>query len=105
MYNQASVIRTMELILGMRPMTHFDAGARPLIAAFASAPNLAPYSAESPRISLQERNLANSATAARSAKLEFSDADRIDDDELNAILWRAIKGTEPPAPVRSFFVR
>ena len=103
MYNQASVIRTMELILGIRPMTHFDAGARPLIAAFAAAPNPAPYAAESPRISLQQRNLAQSATAARSAKLDFSDADRIDDDELNAILWRAIKGTEPPAPVRSFF--
>ncbi len=105
MYNQASVIRTMELILGMRPMTHFDAGARPLIGAFASTPNPAPYAAESPRISLQERNLAQSATAARSAKLDFSDADRIDDDELNAILWRAIKGTDPPAPVRSFFAR
>jgi YVTN family beta-propeller protein len=103
MYNQASVIRTMELILGIRPMTHFDAGARPLIAAFAATPNPAPYAAESPRISLQERNLAQSATAARSAKLDFSDADRIDDDELNDILWRAIKGTPPPAPVRSFF--
>ena len=105
MYNQASVIRTMELILGIRPMTHFDAAARPLIAAFAATPNPAPYAAESPRISLQERNLAQSATAARSAKLDFSDADRIDDDELNDILWRAIKGTEPPAPVRSFFAR
>ena len=30
MYNQSSILRTMELILGMRPMTHFDAGARPL---------------------------------------------------------------------------
>jgi DNA-binding beta-propeller fold protein YncE len=105
MYNQASVIRTMELILGIRPMTHFDAAARPIIAAFAATPNPAPYAAESPRTSLQERNLAQSATAARSAKLDFSDADRIDDDELNDILWRAIKGTEPPAPVRSFFAR
>jgi YVTN family beta-propeller protein len=105
MYNQMSVMRTIELILGMRPMTHFDAGARPIIAAFAATPNPAPYAAESPRISLQERNLAQSATAARSAKLDFSDADRIDDDELNDILWRAIKGTDPPAPVRSFFAR
>jgi YVTN family beta-propeller protein len=85
MYNQASVIRTMELILGMRPMTHFDAGARPLIAAFAPTPNLAPYAAESPRISLQERNLAQSAITTRSAKLDFSDA--------------------PHAPVRSSLAR
>jgi hypothetical protein len=55
-YNQTSVIRTMELILGMRPMTVFDAASRPLTAAFAPTPNLAPYAAEAPRIPLQERN-------------------------------------------------
>ena len=54
MYNQSSIMRTMELILGMRPMTHYDAGARPLLAAFAATPNNAPYTAESPRISLTD---------------------------------------------------
>ena len=103
MYNQSSVLRTMELILGMRPLTHFDAGARPLTGAFASTPNNAPYVAEKPRISLTERNPARSATAARSAKMDFDEADDIDDDELNEILWIAIKGTEPPPPVRSYF--
>jgi hypothetical protein len=103
MYNQSSVMRTMELILGLRPMTHYDAGARPLYAAFSSTPNNAPYAVEKPRISLTEKNPARSATAARSAKMDFEEADEIDDDELNAILWVAIKGTEPPAPVRSYF--
>jgi len=37
--------------------------------------------------------------------MNFDDADEIDDDELNDILWTAIKGTEPPAPVRSYFSR
>jgi hypothetical protein len=96
-------MRTMELILGMRPMTHYDAGARPLIEAFAATPNSAPYTAESPRISLTMKNPARSQTAARSAQMDFDEADEIDDDELNAILWIAIKGTEPPVPVRSFF--
>jgi YVTN family beta-propeller protein len=103
MYNQSSIMRTMELILGMRPMTHYDAGARPLITAFASTPNNAPYTAEPPRISLTMKNPARSETAARSAQMDFDDADEIDDDELNAILWIAIKGTEPPVPVRSYF--
>ncbi len=49
MYNQSSVLRTMELILGLRPLTHFDAGARPMAMAFASAPNMAPYEAEKPQ--------------------------------------------------------
>ncbi len=105
MYNQSSVLRTMELILGMRPLTHFDAAARPLTAAFTQTPNSASYVAEKPRISLTERNTAKSAAAARSARMDFSQADRIDDDELNDILWLAIKGTEPPPPVRSYFSR
>lgn len=103
MYNQSSVLRTMELILGLHPMTHYDAGARPLYAAFSSTPNNAAYGAEKPRISLTEHNPARSATAARSAAMDFDEADRIDDDELNDILWIAIRGTQPPVPVRSYF--
>ncbi len=103
MYNQSSILRTMELILGMRPLTHFDAGARPLYAAFAGKPNQASYTAEKPRISLTDKNPPKSATAERSAKMDFNDADEIDDDELNDILWIAIKGTQPPVPVRSYF--
>jgi len=105
MYNTTSVLRTMELILHLRPMTHFDAGARPMLAAFSQQAAPRPYQAEKPRISLEERNPANSATAARSARLDFSQADLNDDDELNDILWRAIRGTEPPAPVRSMFAK
>ena len=102
-YNQSSILRTMELILGMKPLTHFDAGAHPLTSAFVSAPNDAPYSVERPRVSLTERNPASSATASRSAKMDFDEADDIDDDALNEVLWLAIKGTEPPPPVRSYF--
>jgi hypothetical protein len=105
MYNTASVLRTMELILGLRPMTQFDAGARALSAAFESSADNMPYVAEKPRISLTGRNPSNSPTAARSLKLDFSDADRADDDELNAILWLSIKKTDPPAPIRSYFSR
>jgi hypothetical protein len=74
-----------------------------MFAAFQATADPRPYVAEKPRISLEERNPAASPTAARSAKLDFSEADRIDDNELNDILWRAIRGTDPPAPVRSIF--
>jgi hypothetical protein len=86
-------------------MTHFDAGARPMNAAFAASAEPAPYTAEKPRISTTERNPEKSATAARSMKLDFSQEDLADDDELNAILWIAIKGTNPPPPTRSSFAR
>ncbi|MBI4876715.1 MAG: bifunctional YncE family protein/alkaline phosphatase family protein [Acidobacteria bacterium] len=105
MYNTTSMLRTMELILGLRPMTHFDAAARPMHTAFEATPDARPYTAEKPRIPLDQRNPANSPTAARSLRLDFSEEDRIDDDELNDILWLAIRGTEPPAPVRSYFGR
>ncbi len=105
MYNQASVLRTMELILGMRPMTHFDAGARPMSSAFQMKADTRPYQAVKPTHSLDERNPAATPAAARSARMDFTEADRIDDDELNEILWRTIRGTEPPPPVRSYFVR
>jgi DNA-binding beta-propeller fold protein YncE len=45
-YDQASVLRTIELILNLRPMTVFDFSARSLAAAFVSTPNSAPYSME-----------------------------------------------------------
>ncbi len=103
MYNTTSMLRTMELILHLRPMTHFDAGARPMLDCFSKDPALTNYQAEKPRIPLEERNPQQSPTAARSARLDFSDADLNDDDEMNDILWLAIRHTDPPAPVRSLF--
>ena len=106
MYNTTSVLRTIELILGLHPMTHFDAGARPMHAAFQSTPDLAPYNAEKPRIALDDRTPAASPTAARSSRLDFSEEDRIDEDELNDILWTALRGSSPPPPpTRSYFAR
>ncbi len=103
MYNTVSVLRTIETILGMRPMTHFDAAARAMATVFATNPVMTPYDPEKPRIPLDARNPAVSATSARSEKLDFHEADLNDDDEMNDILWRAIRGSAPPAPVRSIF--
>jgi YVTN family beta-propeller protein len=55
MYNTVSLLRTVELLLGLRPMTHFDAGARPMTASFQNTPDAAPYTVEKPRIHLDDR--------------------------------------------------
>jgi hypothetical protein len=89
----------------LHPMTHFDAGARPMTAAFGKTPDLAPYTAEKPRVSLTDVNPAGTPGAAASLRMDFDEADEIDDNELNAILWRAIRGDTPPPPVRSIFAR
>ncbi len=103
MYNTASMLRTMELILGLKPMTQFDAAARPMTSAFQATADPSGYTAEKPRIPLDARNAATAPAAAASNKMNFDEADQIDDDELNEVLWKAIKGTQPPAPVRSYF--
>ena len=105
MYNTTSMLRTMEFLLGLKPMTHFDAGARVMSAAFQNKPDPAPYAAEKPRISLEERNPAATPAAARAANLRLDEADENDDDEMNDILWRAIRKDAPPPPVRSIFGR
>jgi hypothetical protein len=91
----------------MHPMTTYDGGARPMFSVFNNAPSPGAYTLEKPQIPLDERNPAKSPTAARSKRMDFKDADAIDDDELNAILWASIKGPDspPPAPVRSRFAR
>ena len=103
MYNTTSALRTMEFLLGLRPMTHFDAGARPMTAAFQAEPDPSPYEAEKPHISLDERNRPNAPGAAASGRMDFDEADMNDDDALNDILWRAIRKDPPPPPTRSFF--
>jgi DNA-binding beta-propeller fold protein YncE len=105
MYNTTSMLRTMEFLLGLRPMTHFDAGARPMTAVFQRTPDPAPYTAEKPRVSLTERNPGATSAAAASAHMNFEEADENDDDELNDVLWLAIRKNEPPPPVRSYFGR
>jgi YVTN family beta-propeller protein len=105
MYNTASMLRTMEMVLGLRPMTQFDAAARPMSAAFQAAADPAPYQAEKPRVPLDERNPLHSPTAERSSRLDFRGEDRADSDELNDILWLAIKGTHAPPPASSYFGR
>jgi phospholipase C len=105
MYNTTSMLRTIELLLGLRPMTHFDAAARVMSAAFGNRADPAPYTVEKPRIALDTRNPAATPAAARAANLHFEEADENDDDELNDILWRAIRKDAPPAPVRSIFGR
>jgi hypothetical protein len=103
MYNTASVLRTMEFLLGIQPMTHFDAGARPMTSVFQPLPDPAPYIAERPRIPLDRRNPSSGAGAAASARMKFDEADENDDDALNDVLWRAIRHGDPPPPARSFF--
>ncbi|MCC6727958.1 MAG: bifunctional YncE family protein/alkaline phosphatase family protein [Chthonomonadales bacterium] len=103
MYTTTSMLRTMELILGLPPLSQYDAGAAPMYASFTTRADLTPYTALPARIDLEARNLASAYGAAQSARMDWSEYDRIDEDALNRILWHSIKGADAPypAPVRS----
>jgi DNA-binding beta-propeller fold protein YncE len=103
MYNTTSMLRTIEFLLGLHPMTHFDAGARPMTAVFLKQPDPTPYTCEKPRHSMTEVNPPNTPAAAKAALMDFDEADEVDDQALNDMLWRAIRKDTPPPPVRSYF--
>jgi hypothetical protein len=106
MYTTASMVRTMELILGLPPMTQFDTAATPMYFSFTTDARMDPIPNVAPAIDLTSKNPATGAGARASLKLDFSDYDRADPDELNRILWAAMRPGEPmPAPVRSARVR
>ncbi len=101
-YSTASMVRTMELILGLPPMTQYDQDATPLLACFTRSADFAPYANSKPQVDLEARNPAAGAGAEASARLDLSAPDRADPDALNAVLWQALKpGVPLPAPVRS----
>jgi hypothetical protein len=102
LYTTASMIHTMELILGLPTMTQFDRAATPMYRAFSTTPDLTPYSNVSPQIDLLAKNPEKGPAAEASLLLDFSDFDRADPEEMNRILWEALKpGVPIPAPVRS----
>ncbi len=100
-YDFLSVIRSMELILGMHPLGFADALATPMYAAFTGAPvNSAPYTALVPAQDRMALNTLASPMAGVSARLDFSRPDTVDQRSLDAILWRAVYGgaAQPPPP-------
>ena len=97
-YATVSMIRTIELILGLPPLSQYDAAARPMYESFSDRPDLRPYSHEAARINLEDINTRMAYGADRSEKMDFTEVDRIDDFELNEILWRAVKGPDAPVP-------
>jgi YVTN family beta-propeller protein len=102
MYTTVSMLRTMEMLLGMPPMTQHDAAATVMYDSFMATSDLSTYSARAPQIDLMTKNTVNSFGAAIAARMDFSDYDRVDEQLLNRILWHDVKGPNVPmpAPVR-----
>jgi DNA-binding beta-propeller fold protein YncE len=107
MYSTSSMLRTMELILGLPPMSQFDAAARPMYAAFQPRADLTPYEHVVPEVDLEETNKAAAWGAKLSEGFDLTHEDAADDLLLNEVIWRSVKGPDSPmpAPVRAALVR
>jgi YVTN family beta-propeller protein len=107
MYSTSSMVRTIELILGMPPMTQYDAAAAPMWLSFTAMPDNAGFASLPSNIDLHEVNPGGTRLAAMARGLNFTEVDRVPDELMNTMLWKAIKGenARAPIPVRAAFVK
>jgi len=106
-YSTASVLRTIELILGLPPMSQYDAAATPLWRCFTAKPEPSGFKVTGPFVDLGAKNIVLNQWQKMSEEFDFSREDRAPDELLNKVLWFAVKGDNPPypGPVRSAFVK
>jgi hypothetical protein len=107
LYTTSGVLRTMELILGLPPMSQYDAAATPMYNAFTTTPTLTPFTHLAARVPLEDKNDWASPGAALSARMNFSAPDQAPDLELNQVVWMSVRGRDSvmPPPRRTGFIK
>jgi YVTN family beta-propeller protein len=106
MYSTTSMLRTIELILGLPPMSQYDAAATPMWRCFTNTPDLTPFRARPLNIDLHEKNTVFNEWQRRSEVFDLSREDAAPDVEFNIVLWHAVKGSVPfPGPRRAAFLK
>ncbi|HKP31219.1 MAG TPA: bifunctional YncE family protein/alkaline phosphatase family protein, partial [Chitinophagaceae bacterium] len=106
MYSTSSMLRTIELILGLPPMSQYDAAATPMWRCFTSTVNSNGFASVPANIDLNEKNVKYTASAKLSETFDFTKEDRIPDMLFSQVIWKAVKGEHSimPAPRRSAFL-
>ncbi|MFI5178784.1 MAG: alkaline phosphatase family protein [Vicinamibacterales bacterium] len=107
LYTTSGMLRTMELILGLPPMSQYDASAHPMYNAFTNTTALAPFTRRDARVRLDEMNTGTGPDARASAAMDFTHEDLAPEIELNEILWRSVHGPAAvmPPPRHAAFIR
>ena len=106
-YTTASFLRTIELILGLPPMSQYDAAATPLWRCMQNAPNHAPFNVKPCLVDLDDINQDSNTWQKMSENFNFKIEDGIDDAQFNEVLWKAVKGYDSKCPpsVRAAFLK
>ncbi len=97
-YSSVSMLRTMEMIMGLSPLTQFDAAANPMLNSFTTEPDFTPYEAVKPKQSLNEPNPKNGPMAKQSSKMDFSVEDQAPWQALNRAIWKSVYGGDSTMP-------
>jgi hypothetical protein len=107
MYSTVSMLRTMELILGLPPLSQHDASATPMANAFADAPDPTPFVHRETKIPFYEMNPDGAPMQAQANTWDFTKEDAAPDLALNEAIWKSVRGAdaEMPAPVNAAWVR
>jgi len=107
MYSTSSILRTIELILGLTPMSQYDAASTPFWRSFSKTQNETPFTYIPTNVNLDDKNFTFNYWQQKSEELNFSEADLAPDDEFNEIIWHAVKGINAEYPIikRAAFVK
>ena len=107
LYTTSGVLRTIELVLGLPPMSQYDAAATPAFAAFLAQPDPRPYETRPAGVPLDETNRPDAPGAQASLQMNLIEADLAPERELNEIVWKSVRGRDSvmPPPVRAAFVK
>ncbi|HYR64105.1 MAG TPA: bifunctional YncE family protein/alkaline phosphatase family protein [Actinomycetota bacterium] len=97
-YSTVSMLRTIEDIVGIRPLTQFDTFATPMSDSFTNKPDFTPYTAVKPADAGNIINAANAPMAAQSAAQPLDREDKIDMQVFNEAIWESVKGAASPMP-------
>jgi hypothetical protein len=106
-YTTTSLLRTIELILGLPPMSQYDASATPLWRCLNNTPGHPRYMVKPVSVDLNDKNTAENRWQQMSEKFDFTAEDKVNDAEFNEVIWKAVKGLDspcPPAVRAAFFV-
>jgi DNA-binding beta-propeller fold protein YncE len=98
MYSTSSALRTIELVLGLPPMSQYDAAAEPLWRCFNKTATHLSFKSLPNKVDLNLKNTAETAMSRISDKFDFSKEDRIPDNQFNEVIWAAIHGINLPCP-------
>ena len=106
MYSTSSILRTIELIVGLPPMSQYDAAATPMWRCFADKPDHPAFVLRPCKVDLDLKNTADNRWSRESKTFDFTAEDRVPDAELNEVIWVSVKGEHsicPPSRHAAFF--